>query len=272
MRSTFATRASQVEVGLREGSASWGEAEATGLTVRHDRRCGRRRPARRDPAARSGAAAGLHRAHRAEPRPGRGGAVRPRLQHPLRAHRAGARPRRDHGRAEGAGPRRAPPLHRGLRDAGADRHRAGRVRQRPRARARVRRRDRRRHAPGSSRPRFKEETETDLFGEQAVLCGGTSELVRAGFETLVEAGYAPEIAYYECLHELKLIVDLMYENGLAGMRYSISDTAEFGDYTRGKRVDRRARPRGDEGRSSPTSSPVRSPASGSRTWTTTRHD
>ena len=83
---------------------------------------------------------------------------------------------------------------------------------------------------------FKEETETDLFGEQAVLCGGTSELVRAGFETLVAAGYAPEIAYYECLHELKLIVDLMYENGLAGMRYSISDTAEFGDYTRGKRV------------------------------------
>ena len=83
---------------------------------------------------------------------------------------------------------------------------------------------------------FKEETETDLFGEQAVLCGGAAELVRAGFETLVEAGYAPEIAYYECLHELKLIVDLMWEGGLAGMRYSISDTAEFGDYTRGKRV------------------------------------
>jgi ketol-acid reductoisomerase len=83
---------------------------------------------------------------------------------------------------------------------------------------------------------FKEETETDLFGEQAVLCGGTAELVRAGFETLVEAGYQPEIAYYECLHELKLIVDLMWEGGLAGMRYSISDTAEFGDYTRGRRV------------------------------------
>ena len=83
---------------------------------------------------------------------------------------------------------------------------------------------------------FKEETETDLFGEQAVLCGGTAELVRAGFETLVEAGYQPEIAYYECLHELKLIVDLMWEGGLAGMRWSISDTAEFGDYTRGKRV------------------------------------
>jgi ketol-acid reductoisomerase len=83
---------------------------------------------------------------------------------------------------------------------------------------------------------FKDETETDLFGEQAVLCGGASELVQAGFETLVEAGYAPEMAYFECLHELKLIVDLMYEKGLAGMRYSISNTAEYGDYTRGKRV------------------------------------
>jgi len=83
---------------------------------------------------------------------------------------------------------------------------------------------------------FKEETETDLFGEQAVLCGGASELVKAGFETLVEAGYQPEIAYFECLHELKLIVDLMYEGGLAKMRYSISDTAEYGDYSRGPRI------------------------------------
>jgi ketol-acid reductoisomerase len=83
---------------------------------------------------------------------------------------------------------------------------------------------------------FKDETETDLFGEQAVLCGGASELVQAGFDTLVEAGYDPEMAYFECLHELKLIVDLMYEKGLAGMRYSISNTAEYGDYTRGKRV------------------------------------
>jgi ketol-acid reductoisomerase len=83
---------------------------------------------------------------------------------------------------------------------------------------------------------FKEETETDLFGEQAVLCGGVSELVQAGFDTLVEAGYNPQMAYFECLHELKLIVDLMYEKGLAGMRYSISNTAEYGDYTRGKRV------------------------------------
>jgi ketol-acid reductoisomerase len=83
---------------------------------------------------------------------------------------------------------------------------------------------------------FLEETETDLFGEQAVLCGGVTELVRLGFETLVEAGYQPEIAYYECLHELKLIVDLIYEGGLAGMRYSISDTAEYGDLSRGRRV------------------------------------
>jgi ketol-acid reductoisomerase len=83
---------------------------------------------------------------------------------------------------------------------------------------------------------FREETETDLFGEQAVLCGGTTELIRAGFETLVAAGYQPEIAYYECLHELKLIVDLIWEGGLSHMRWSISDTAEYGDFTRGNRV------------------------------------
>ncbi len=83
---------------------------------------------------------------------------------------------------------------------------------------------------------FKEETESDLFGEQAVLCGGVSELIRAGFETLVNAGYAPEIAYFECLHEMKLIVDLIQEGGLGYMRYSISDTAEYGDYTRGTRI------------------------------------
>jgi ketol-acid reductoisomerase len=83
---------------------------------------------------------------------------------------------------------------------------------------------------------FREETESDLFGEQAVLCGGASEMIRAGFETLVEAGYDPEIAYFECLHELKLIVDLIQEGGLAYMRFSVSDTAEYGDYTRGPRV------------------------------------
>ena len=83
---------------------------------------------------------------------------------------------------------------------------------------------------------FKDETETDLFGEQAVLCGGVSELVQAGYETLVDAGYDPKLAYFECLHELKLIVDLMYEKGLSGMRFSVSNTAEYGDYTRGRRI------------------------------------
>jgi ketol-acid reductoisomerase len=83
---------------------------------------------------------------------------------------------------------------------------------------------------------FKEETETDLFGEQSVLCGGLTELIRAGYETLVEAGYSPEMAYFECLHEVKLIVDLIYEGGIANMRYSISNTAEYGDMTRGRRV------------------------------------
>ena len=83
---------------------------------------------------------------------------------------------------------------------------------------------------------FKEETETDLFGEQAVLCGGVSELIKAGFDTLVEAGYQPEIAFFECMHELKLIVDLIYRGGLAYMRYSVSDTAEYGDLSRGKRI------------------------------------
>ncbi len=83
---------------------------------------------------------------------------------------------------------------------------------------------------------FQEETETDLFGEQVVLCGGVTELIRAGFDTLVDAGYQPEIAYFECCHELKLIVDLIYEGGIANMRYSISDTAEYGDITRGPRI------------------------------------
>ena len=108
-------------------------------------------------------------------------------------------------------------------------------------------------APACSRRRFKEETETDLFGEQAVLCGGLTELIRAGYETLVEAGYSPEMAYFECLHEVKLIVDLIYEGGIANMRYSISNTAEYGDMTRGKRVI------GDETRKAMKADPRRHP-------------
>ena len=92
------------------------------------------------------------------------------------------------------------------------------------------------HKAGVIETTFAEETETDLFGEQAVLCGGVTALIQAGFETLVEAGYQPEIAYFECLHELKLIVDLIYEGGIGRMRYSVSNTAEYGDMTRGPRI------------------------------------
>jgi ketol-acid reductoisomerase len=90
--------------------------------------------------------------------------------------------------------------------------------------------------PASSKPTFKEETETDLFGEQTVLCGGCVELVKAGYEVLTEAGYAPEMAYFECLHELKLIVDLMYEGGIGTMNYSISNNAEYGEYATGPKI------------------------------------
>ncbi len=93
---------------------------------------------------------------------------------------------------------------------------------------------------------FKEECETDLFGEQVVLCGGLTELITAGYETLVDAGYAPEMAYFECLHEVKLIVDLLYEGGIANMRYSISNTAEYGDYVSGKRVITKDTRKGNE--------------------------
>ena len=112
---------------------------------------------------------------------------------------------------------------------------AERVRRGAAARARLREGDRRTRG-GVIETTFKDETETDLFGEQAVLCGGVSELVQAGYETLVDAGYDPKLAYFECLHELKLIVDLMYEKGITGMRFSISNTAEYGDLTRGKRI------------------------------------
>ncbi len=95
---------------------------------------------------------------------------------------------------------------------------------------------------------FREETETDLFGEQAVLCGGTVDLIKAGFETLVEAGYAPEMAYFECLHELKLIVDLIYEGGIANMNYSISNNAEYGEYVTGPRIVTDETKKVDEGR------------------------
>ena len=113
---------------------------------------------------------------------------------------------------------------------------------------------------------FKEETETDLFGEQTVLCGGVSHLIKAAFETLVEAGYQPEVAYFECMHELKLIVDLFYQGGLAYMRYSVSDTAEYGDYTRGPADHRRPRPSRDE--EDPGRDPVAASSRASGCWRT----
>ena len=143
---------------------------------------------------------------------------------------------RGHDRPQGPGPPRAPPVRGGQRRA-RPRGRAPRLeRPGPRPGARLRARASAARAAGVIETTFKDETETDLFGEQAVLCGGVSELVQAGYETLVDAGYDPRLAYFECLHELKLIVDLMYEKGISGMRYSISNTAEYGDLTRGKRV------------------------------------
>ena len=173
---------------------------------------------------------------RAEPDGRQDADVRARLQHPLRHDHAAGRRRRHDDRAEGA---------RAIACASCTWRAAARRRCSPCTRTR----------PGSARAlalsygkgigvtragvietTFAEETETDLFGEQAVLCGGVSALVKAGFETLTEAGYQPEVAYFECLHELKLIVDLMYRGGLNYMRYSVSDTAEHGDYTGGPRI------------------------------------
>ena len=141
----------------------------------------------------------------------------------------------------------------GQRRALPDGRPPGRDRQRPRPRPRLRAAASAAAAPAIIETTFKDECETDLFGEQAVLCGGATELVRAGFETLVEAGYDPRLAYFECLHELKLIVDLMYEKGIQGMRYSISNTAEYGDMTRGPRVI------GDETRAGDEADPRRDP-------------
>ena len=152
------------------------------------------------------------------------------------AGRAAEGRRRVDDRAEGAGPPRAAHVRRGRRRARARRGVGRRDRQ-----GRSRSRSRTPRAIGATRAgvldtTFEEETETDLFGEQVVLCGGLTELIKASYETLVDAGYQPELAYFETLHEVKLIVDLIYEGGIANMRYSISDTAEYGDMTRGPRI------------------------------------
>ena len=234
----------EVQVGLPEGSRSRKRAEAEGLTVAT--------PAEAcawadvimvltpDTTQRKLYADDIAPHLKA----GRRAVLRARLQHPLRLHHRARTGGRGHGRAQGAGPHRAPPVR-------------GRARA-PRCWSRSRRTPPARPGtwPGPTRPAiggtkagalvttFQEETESDLFGEQAVLCGGVTALVNAGFETLVDAGYQPEVAYFECLHELKLIVDLMYEGGESWMRYSVSDTAEYGDLTRGPRVIGDADPAG----------------------------
>ena len=174
--------------------------------------------------------------HPAQPRRGRRAALRPRLQHPLRLHPARGRRRR-----RSWSPPRAPATSCAASSSTAAGCPCSSPSSRtPRARPGTSRSPTRKAIgglrAGGIRTTFTEETETDLFGEQAVLCGGASQLVMYGFETLVEAGYQPEVAYFECLHELKLIVDLMIEGGIAKQRWSVSDTAEYGDYVSGPRV------------------------------------
>ena len=219
-------RDGQLVPGGRGGGRSRGRHRPDAVAGRADRRAAR---------AGSRAEGRMGVGGRAEPRAGRRRALRARAEHPLRPDRAARRPRRDHGRAEGAGPSRPRALRVGRRHAGlvaVQQDASGRALELALAYGvgigcgRV----------GLLETTFAEETESDLFGEQAVLCGGVPALVQAGFDTLVEAGYQPEIAYYECLNELKLIVDLLYEGGFEYMRYSISDVAEYGDLSRGTRV------------------------------------
>ena len=178
----------------------------------------------------------LRREHRARPDGRQDADVRARLQHPLQPDRPAERRGRDDDRAQGARPQGARDVRGGHRHA---RRSSPCTRTRPRTPSRSPWPTARASAAPSAgiiETTFEEETETDLFGEQVVLCGGVTALVKAAFETLVQAGYQPEIAYFECMHELKLLVDLMHEGGMAYMRYSISDTAEYGDYTRGPKI------------------------------------
>jgi ketol-acid reductoisomerase len=224
----------KVTVGLRKGGASWSKAEKAGLKVAEvndavkdadvvmillpDENIGQvyaetspERQARR---------------HRG---------LRPRLQRALRPSRAARRPGRDHDRPEGPGHTVRSTYSQGggvPHLIAVHQDKSGSARDLALSYATANGGGR----AGIIETNFREETETDLFGEQAVLCGGTVELIKAGFETLVEAGYAPEMAYFECLHELKLIVDLIYEGGIANMNYSISNNAEYGEYVTGPRV------------------------------------
>ena len=198
-----------------------------------------------------------------EPRRARLARVRARVQHPLRPDPPAQGRRRVDDRAEGPGSPRAAHVRGGRRRARARRGARRRDRQGAADRARVRDGRSARRRAGVLDTTFEEETETDLFGEQVVLCGGLVELIKGSFETLVDAGYQPESAYFETLHEVKLIVDLIYEGGIANMRYSISDTAEYGDMTRGPAHHHRRHACRDAARSSTRSRAGSSPRSGS---------
>ena len=227
-----------VIVGQRPGSTNYDLASKPRLQAGVRRRGHQAGRPGQHPAARRSAGRHLSQTDiRAEPEAGQHADVLARLQRPLRpgrSRRKGVDTRA--GRAQGPRPPGAQRIRKRRRRALPDRPERRRQRRRlassawPMPRASAARR------AGVIETTFAEETETDLFGEQVVLCGGVSALVKAGFETLVEAGYQPEMAYFECMHELKLIVDLFYQGGLNYMRYSVSNTAEFGDYTRGPRI------------------------------------
>ena len=225
-----------VVVGLYPGSKSWAKAEAAGLHVMTTAEAAKAADIDHDPGFRSRARRSVQNRHRAAPDRRQDADVRARLLHSLRDHHAAADVDVSMIAPKAPGHRVRELFTEGVGVPGAGRDSSERFGQSARAGAGLCARARLPASAGVIETTFKEETESDLFGEQAVLCGGVSELIRAGFETLVDAGYAPEIAYFECLHELKLIVDLIYEGGLSYMRYSVSDTAEYGDYTRGPRV------------------------------------
>ena len=228
--------AKNVAVALREGSPSAKKAEGEGLKVMAIAEAAKWADVIMMTMPDELQAETYKRVYPRQPARRRRDGVRPRPEHPFRADRAEARRRRDHDRAEGTGPHRARRIRQGRRRAVP-----GGGRTTMPAATRWRSAKSYCSAIGGGRSGiietdFKEECETDLFGEQAVLCGGLVELIRMGFETLVEAGYEPEMAYFECLHEVKLIVDLIYEGGIANMSYSISNTAEYGEYVSGPRI------------------------------------
>ena len=233
--------------GPAQGRRVLGQGEEGRAQGRGNRRGGDGRRRRDDAAARRAHRRHLQERGRAEHQEGRGARLRARLQHPLQPGRAARGPGRGHDRAEGPGHTVRSTYVAGRRRADADRGppgSSGKARDLALSYA---------AAIGGARggvieTNFREETETDLFGEQAVLCGGLVELIKAGYETLVEAGYAPEMAYFECLHEVKLIVDLIYEGGIANMNYSISNNAEYGEYVTGPKIVTDETKKSDEGR------------------------